>query len=636
MPNTPPPLRKPRPSLCHAWRATLRGFIALLLGALSLAVTSANEGEQLYTNVCAGCHETGVPKAPSRQMLGFMSPGTIHRALTEGVMQQQASALSESERLAVVEYLTGSRPTASQSTLPPRCSGTAAEFDAGAPPDLQGWGFTPDNRREIPTQVAGINRQNVGQLSLAWVMAFPDAVRARSHPAAAGGAIYVGSQDGTVYALERETGCLRWHFQARGEVRTGIVVSPWEPGDNSADPLLYFGDFLGNVYALKARDGSLVWQDRADAHQNATITGTPTLFEDRLYVPVSSLEVTTAADPDYACCSFRGAVVAYRADNGDRLWKNHTIAEVPSPQSPNSAGVMQLGPSGAPIWNTPSVDPARRQLYVGTGENYSSPAGDTSDAVIAFNMDDGSIQWVFQATAGDAWNSACVMENRTNCPEEDGPDFDFGAATILARGSDGRERVLAGQKSGMVWALNPDDGKLLWKKRVGRGGVIGGVHFGMAVSGSRLLVPISDAVADTSYPDRYAGDPRPGLYALDIASGEIEWGWAAVDACDGRDFCMPGNSAVPTATPELAIAGSLDGHLRIHDVANGKILWDYNTARDYPETLSGIPGRGGALEGGAAALLHGGMLFVNSGYMFNQHMPGNVLLAFEIQQAENP
>lgn len=550
-------------------------------------------------------------------------------------MQQQASTLSESERLAVVEYLTGSRPTASQSTLPPRCSGTAAEFDAGAPPDLQGWGFTPDNRREIPTQVAGINRQNVAQLSLAWVMAFPDAVRARSHPAAAGGAIYVGSQDGTVYALERETGCMRWHFRARGEVRTGIVVSPWEAGDNSADPLLYFGDFLGNVYALKARDGSLAWQDRADAHQNATITGTPTLFEDRLYVPVSSLEVTTAADPGYACCTFRGALVAYRADDGERLWKNHTIAEVPAPQSPNSEGVMQLGPSGAPIWNTPSVDPARRQLYVGTGENYSSPAGDTSDAVLAFDMDDGSIQWVFQATAGDAWNSACVMENRTNCPQEDGPDFDFGAATILARGDDGRERVLAGQKSGMVWALDPDDGKLLWKQRVGRGGVIGGVHFGMAVSGSRLLVPISDAVADTSYPDRYAGDPRPGLYALDIASGEIEWGWAAVDACDDRDFCMPGNSAVPTATPELAIAGSLDGHLRIHDVANGEILWDYNTARDYPDTLSGIPGRGGALEGGAAALLHGGMLFVNSGYMFNQHMPGNVLLAFEIKKADS-
>lgn len=598
------------------------------------AATEAN-GEAIYNSVCASCHENGIPKAPSRSMLGYMSPGTIHHALTEGIMQQQASELSPADKVAVVEFLTGRKPGTGRAALPPRCTAETASFDVNSPPALSGWGFTPDNRREIPSRVAGIDRENAGRLSLAWVMAFPDAVRARSHPAAAGGAIYVGSQDGTVYALERETGCLRWHFRARGEVRTGTIVAPWKAGDAEADPLVYFGDFLGNVYALRARDGSLVWQDRADDHQNATITGTPTLFENRLYVPVSSLEVTTAASPDYACCSFRGSVVAYEADSGSRLWKTYSIKKPPSPQKANAHGVTQLGPSGAPIWNTPAVDAVRRQIYVGTGENYSSPAGDTSDAILALDMDDGTIKWVFQATSGDAWNGSCVMADQSNCPQENGPDFDFGGAAILASGKDGRDLVLAGQKSGMVWALDPTSGELVWKQRVGRGGVIGGIHFGMAVSGDRLLVPISDAVADKSYPDRYQGEPRPGLYALDIATGKFLWQWRAVDACGERDYCMPGNSAVPTATPELVLAGSLDGHLRIHNVATGEVIWDYDTARNYGDTLTGIPGRGGALEGGAAALLDGGMMFVNSGYMFNQHMPGNVLLAFKIEPAKD-
>ncbi|MFV0276538.1 MAG: PQQ-binding-like beta-propeller repeat protein [Parahaliea sp.] len=611
-------------------RPTVWALLAAVLGCSAIAQGDVSEGQKVYNTVCAVCHESGVPKAPRQTMLGFMSPGTIHRAITEGIMREQAAGLSAQQKLAVVEFLTGRKPGKETLALPASCQGEAAAFDASQPPALLGWGFTSDNRREIPDAVAGLDRDNVNNLELAWVLAFPDAVRARSHPAAAGGAIYVGSQSGTVYALDRDSGCLRWSFRARGEVRTGIVIEPWTAGDKDADPLLFFGDFLGNVYALKARNGEPVWTQRADEHPNATLTGTPTLFEGLLYVPVSSLEVTAAAEPDYACCTFRGSVVAYEAATGKQRWKTYTIPEPASPQRPNPHGVVQLGPSGAAVWNTPSIDAGRRQLHVGTSENYSSPADGNSDAIIAMDLDSGKIKWVFQATPGDAWNSACVLPDRSNCPVEDGPDFDFGGASILARGADGRERVLAGQKSGMVWALNPDDGSLEWQQRVGRGGVIGGIHFGMAVSGHSLIVPISDAVADKSYRDPYEGTPRPGVYALDIATGKFLWQWRATDVCKERDYCMPGNSAVPTTTPQLVLAGSLDGHLRIHDSKTGELLWDYDTARDYPETVAGIAGRGGALEGGAAALLDRGMLFVNSGYMFNQHMPGNVLLAFKV------
>jgi polyvinyl alcohol dehydrogenase (cytochrome) len=631
-------------------RSTITVFLLLLtLATYGLSVSaesvnnntmpSAKSGEEIYTTICALCHEAGVPKAPSKSMLNFISPSAIYRALTEGIMQAQAAVLTLEEKKAVAEYLSGRKlSTEALNSKPPSCDKAANEFATDDPPALEGWGFTPDNRREIPTAVAGINASNAKNLSLKWVFAFPDAVRARSHPTAAAGAIFVGSQDGTVYSLDRKTGCVRWSFQARAEVRTGIVVAPWDAQDATANPLLYFGDFLGNVYALQARTGQQVWTRRADPHQNATITGTPTLFEGRLYVPVSSLEVTAAANPDYSCCSFRGSVVALAADSGKQLWQTYTIAEQASPQAKNAKGVMQYGPSGAPIWNTPSIDAKRRTLYVGTGENYSSPAGGTSDAILAINLDDGAIKWVFQATAGDAWNASCVLADRINCPEEDGPDFDFGGATILASGNSGKQLVLAGQKSGIVWALNPDDGKLVWRKRVGRGGIIGGIHFGMAVSGTTLMVPISDAIADASYRDRYTGTPNPGLFALDIDSGDYRWKWQATDVCNGRPYCVPGNSAVPTATPELVIAGSMDGYLRIHDVNNGQLLWQYNTAIEFPNTVSGIDGRGGALEGGSAALLDNGMLFVNSGYMFSQHMPGNVLLAFEVktQQAIEP
>ncbi|MFV8816129.1 PQQ-binding-like beta-propeller repeat protein [Haliea sp. E17] len=611
--------------------AALLGIPAHGAPAPATESASGQPGEATYKQVCAVCHEAGVSKAPSRSMLGFMAPGTIHTAITSGIMQAQASHLSDQQKRDVVRYLTGRDPDASASEARlPMCSGQADKFDASRPPQLVGWGFTPDNRREIPPAVAGIDRDNVSRLELQWVFAFPDAVRARSHPAAAGGAIYVGSQDGTVYALDRESGCVRWHFRARSEVRTAIVVAPWVAPGDAVNPLLYFGDFLGNVYALAAKTGELVWSARPDDHPNATITGSPTLFGGKLYVPVSSLEVTSAADPAYGCCSFRGSVVAYDAASGKQLWKTYTIENPPAAQKENAAGVMQYGPSGAPIWNSPAIDAKRGQLYVGTGENYSSPANGSSDAIIAMDLETGATRWVFQATSGDAWNSACILEDTTNCPAEDGPDFDFGGAALLASGADGRELVLAGQKSGMVWALNPEDGGLVWKQRAGRGGVIGGVHFGVAVSGDALIVPVADAIADPTYRNNYTGQPMPGVVALDIATGKIRWRWDAVDVCEGRPYCMPGNSAVPTATPELAIAGSLDGHLRIHDVRNGEILWDFDTARDYPETLTGLPGRGGALEGGAAALLDNGMLFVNSGYMFNQHMPGNVLLAFKV------
>jgi polyvinyl alcohol dehydrogenase (cytochrome) len=449
-------------------------------------------------------------------------------------------------------------------------------------------------------------------------------MRARSQPTLAGGALYVGSHDGTVYALDAESGCVRWSLAATAEVRTAIVISPWKAGDRSASPRGYFGDLLGNVYSVDIVTGELLWRLRADDHPNATITAAPTLYGDRLYVSVSSLETGPPGNEAYECCTFRGSVVAYEAATGAEIWRSYTILEPLVLKGKNRVGTDQYGPSGAPIWNSPAIDEKRRQLYVGTGENYSSPATGTSDAIFAIDLDTGAVNWVFQATANDAWNVACDLETNANCPVEDGPDLDFGAATILGRTSDGRDIVLAGQKSGAAFGLDPETGKQLWRTKVGRGGIQGGVHFGMATEGGRLFVPISDMPDGREYDEPM----RPGLYALDAETGAYLWKAPSDETvCGDRDFCDPGISAAVTAIPGLVFAGEMDGHLRAYASDSGEVLWDVDLARSF-ETVNGEIARGGSMGGASGPIIHDGNVYVNSGYGLYFHMPGNVLLAF--------
>ena len=607
----PRPLRWPgAPALLAA---------AITAGALPTAAeTSADtvDGAAVYERHCAACHGGAVKKAPEKTMLQLMSARVILAALEEGVMQPQASSLSRLEREAVAEHLSGQDLAAVPAAVAPRCEQTAIEPGAVR---VGAWGVTPGNQRYFPPSLAGMTAADLDDLELKWAVRFPDAIRARSQPAVAHGNVYLGSQSSGVIALDATQGCLRWQFPTVAEVRTGIVADP-----DPATPYLYFGDLVGYVYAVDARSGELLWRDRPDDHPSLTITAAPALHDGALYVSLSSLEVTAAADPGYECCSFRGAVVRYDAHSGERRWKSYTIPEAPAPAGRNAAGTTILAPSGAPVWNTPSIDPARGRLYVGTGENYSSPSEGHSDAIIAMDLADGAIAWVTQVTEGDAWNIACELEEDANCPEEDGPDYDFGAATIVARTSDGRDVVLAGQKSGKVYALDPDrDGALLWERKLGRGGIQGGVHFGMAVAGDAFYVPMSDFYGGPRWP----GEARPGMYRLDVATGETAWFHAHEDTCGERKHCQPGISAPASAIDGAVLAGAMDGVLRAYDAGSGELLWSFDTVRRF-EALGGHEGRGGSFGGAAGPVFAEGMLYVNSGYGIYEHMPGNVLLAF--------
>ncbi len=577
-------------------------------------------GASLYTEYCADCHQNPSVRAPARNILELLAPESVLTSLEQGTMRQQAAALSAEQKRQVVEYLVGT-----PDLTPPKlvhCESQPDWFDHSQRPAAEGWGIDLHNTRHMPYADAGLKADQLAGLQIKWVFDYPRATRARSHPSLAGGAVFVGSQNGTVYALDQASGCVRWTYDAGAEVRTGITIPDWSPSDGGAR-IGYFADVLARVHAVDLLSGEQRWQTRVEDHHNATTTAQPAYFDGMLFQPVSSLEVVPAADPNYPCCSFRGSVVTLNASDGQILRRTWTIPDAPTQVASNNVGTPVLAPSGAPVWNTPTIDTDARRMYFGTGENYSSPADGNSDAIFAVDIDSGEIQWVRQTTAGDAWNVACMsfIENKTNCPAEQGPDVDFGAPPILV--IDGNRRILvAGQKSGEVYGINPSDGTILWEQKVGRGGNQGGMHFGMAAQGTTVYVPI----ADYTDPSLSAADAKPGMYALNAFSGAYLWSHPAPEVCGDTPDCDPGISAAVSAVDGAVIAGHMDGHLRAYAREDGRLLWDLDANTTFT-SVAGNTAHGGSFGGGSAPVAYRGRLFVNSGYGLYFHMPGNVLIA---------
>ena len=587
------------------------------------AITEAADGMALYQAHCAACHNGQVPRAPHMITFSTMGADTLLNAMNNGVMRAQASALSATEREVLAGFLAG------EAMVPPKpilaCAepiSALADSDAAA---MQGWGGNAENHRHSDGAVAGLDRNNVDQLALKWVFAYPGALRARSQPLVHDGVIFVGSQSGDIYALDLESGCAHWTYSAGAEVRSSLSLGQ-VPGRE--DPVLYMGDFSATVHAIDASDGSLVWRASVGDHPDATITGSPKLHDGSLYVPISSSEWATAADPGYACCTFRGGVVSVDAASGELNWRAHVI-DKPAAETgeTNPFGAARKGPAGAPVWNSPTIDAKRGVLYVGTGEAYTSPAADTRDAVLAFSLATGERQWAKQLLGGDAWNMACFIGEAANCPEEDGPDLDIGASTVLWSGGE-RDYLLVGQKSGDVYALDPDrGGAVVWHNKVGRGGFLGGVHWGMSVNDDSLFVPI----ADTTITGRFSGPVFPGVHALDPTSGTKRWYTPSVADCEGKSpipVCDQGMSAAITSTDQLVFAGTLDGNLKAYDSVSGEIIWSFDTYGEF-ESVSGEMALGGSIESDGP-VLYKGHVIVNSGYQFGARMPGNALMVFSL------
>jgi polyvinyl alcohol dehydrogenase (cytochrome) len=465
-----------------------------------------------------------------------------------------------------------------------------------------------------PAAMAGLRADQVPLLKLKWAFGFPGVGKANAQPAVVGGRIFAGSDSGKVYSLDAGTGCIYWTFKADRPVRSAISIGPV-----GAKWVAYFGDQHAQAYAVDAATGALLWKVRVEEHPAAMITGAPALYDGRLYVPTSSYEEVTGAAPKYECCKFRGAVTALDAATGKQIWKSYTIAEEPHPVRKNKQGTQLWGPSGAGVWSSPTIDPKKRAVYVVTGDAYSDPAARTSDAFLAFDMDTGKLLWSRQLTEGDAFNLGCPTGD--NCPETNGPDFDFGCSPNLVDLPNGKRALVAGQKSGMVHAVDPDQqGEVLWSVRVGKGGALGGVQWGNASDGQNVYVAVSDHYATKNLNE--AG----GMFALKLATGERVWS-TPPPGC-GKPYCSPAQSAAVTLIPGVVFSGSLDGHLRAYATADGRIVWDVDTAVDY-QSVNGVKAKGGSLDGPGPTVV-GGMLYVNSGYGQFGEMPGNVLLAFSV------
>lgn len=578
-------------------------------------------GATIYRTNCAICHNGAVAEAPRFESLQRLSSGTIVETLRSGVMKQQGAALTDEQKRLVADYIS-TVGNEKSSTAAGRC--VEEQTISSAKPQVSNWGMGLENRRYIDDRHVQVNAADAAQLTLDWVFAFPDATRARSQPTIAGNTLFTASQQGVIYALDRASGCIRWTFQADTEVRSSLVIGTDKNGN--ADRL-YFGDFKATVYALDLRSRKLLWHKRIDEHEQATITGTLTLHEGHLYIPVSSVEVVAAYKPTYPCCTFRGSVVSLDANDGALRWKTYTTDE-PTPQGVNSAGAQRFGPSGAPVWSSPTIDAKRGVLYIGTGENYTRPSSGTSDAILAMSLKTGAIRWVQQTVRQDSWNAGCTPPGSANCPENHGPDYDFGAPPILISRARQPDLILAGQKSGMVYALNPDNnGAIVWQKRVGRGGIMGGVHWGMASDGQTLYVPIND---HSVWPEDKDKPAFPGLHALRVADGNALWSVIEKDQCGHVDWqCAPGLSAAITLIPGVVFAGSLDGRLDAYATNNGRALWMYNTNREFT-SVNGVKATGGTIDS-AGPVVVGDQLFVNSGYAKFGEKAGNVLLAFKIK-----
>ena len=479
-----------------------------------------------------------------------------------------------------------------------------------------GWGIDAHNTRFQPTTT--IDRDNVADLELQWVYGLAT-TQPRSYPLVTEDTIFIGDGERGVVALDRANGCVRWTFLHDGEMGSAIVHET-----RNGKTVLLFADRSDGIYAVDAESGQQLWRSAPAENPVPLYSGSPLAYEGRVFVPLSSLEIGLPLNPLYGCCTTSGGLAAIATDTGERLWHVSSIREPVQVTGRHLLFVEHRGPSGAPVWGPPTYDRQRNLVFFGTGQNYSHPTTDTSDAVFAVDANDGSVRWTYQATANDAYNLACSVAGHPNCPDPLGPDIDFGAPPILATTTTGRAILVAGQKSGDVHGLNPDDGSLLWKSKVGRGGALGGVHWGMAVDQQRGLVyaPVSDRFAGVLTGD---GEPRPGVHALDLQTGMPRWSYERTS----REGGWGGMSAAIIATPEVVFAGSLDGYLDAIDAQTGELLWRHDSLRDY-DSVNGVPTAGGAFDS-HGPLVVDDLLIVSSGYESFSQKGGNALLVFKVK-----
>ncbi|MBB6092415.1 polyvinyl alcohol dehydrogenase (cytochrome) [Povalibacter uvarum] len=606
------------------------------------ASNDGHPGKAIYDRVCAACHNNPeATRSPGLDALRQMRFSNINHALVEGKMKLQAASLSDAEKRAVADYLAGAEQANDAWIAKMMCPADRRAVDVSPAASVTGFGFDPRNHRHLTQAQTGLKTGDFANLELAWALAFPRATMMRSQPVVVGNTLFLPVAEALqVYAIDisQSEPCLKWVYNSASPLRSGAAY-----GEIAGRKVLVVNGADATVHAIDALTGTKLWTQSVRLFSLSIGTGTPIIHDDRVYVPISQYEISVAHVDNFECCKTHGGVTALDGKTGEKLWTMRPMPDA-QPVRDRGDGKMIWGPSGAPIWNSPAIDAERGLLFVGTGEATSEPATKTTDAILAVDLKDGSIRWSFQATANDIYLSGCdtsavppgapPLKLGLNCPPPHSVnrDADFGASVVLGKLKDGRDVLFAGQKSGTVWALNPDDGKLIWRQdSFGPGSSLGGIHWGIAFDGERVYAPIN-------FPNGFYPSPevqqkeKPGIHGIDASTGKVLWTFAAEPDCSVerktrlRTCENIGFSGAPTVIDGAVAQGSNDGYLRVFDAKSGAVLFSYDTARKF-STVNGVPGGGGAIDN-ATIVAANGQLFVSSGYgMFGQP-PGNVLLAF--------
>lgn len=501
-----------------------------------------------------------------------------------------------------------------------------------------GFGFNLSNTRNQPSP---INSGNISNLDLAFTVNAEDAKERRGAPAVTEQTIYYHTPN-SVDAVDRESGCIYWSYDAPDRVRSASVTLVDEP--TLGKRMVVVGTWTGLVIALNAKTGAEIWQVDAKEFDTNMITGGIQYHDGRLYVPMATKSVILAV-LQISCCQSHGSLVTLDSANGNEIWRFHGTEEA------SRVNINRMAPNGVSIWSTPLLDLARNQVIVGTAQNLTQPTTDMENSVVAINMDDGSVNWVFQATTNDAYNATCDVDGEpiNQC---DGPDLDWDVITaILTKNSQGRDIIIAGDKKGSVYQLDPGTGTLNWETRLGAGGKLGGIHWGMAVDDTQIYASIADVTAAKSsvidsalgtdlvgwssldVPMIQVPNAMPGIYALNKDTGTVNW--------EIHDTHFYGNtmvdsiySAALSVTNDVLFAASLDGVVKAFRTSNGDPLWRYDTAISIDD-VQGRAGNGGTIEG-PGPVIAGDNVLVNSGYnTFGgtnefQAGPGNALFVFKL------
>jgi len=624
------------------------------------ATSMQDMAAKAFASHCVQCHSLFGTEGFSR-----LTPDEFYSVLRHGQMQEAATGLDDGTLHAVAQTFANPKAAVQR---PPNggaefCSAKkpeVAESGEGTPASWPGFSADSGNTRWIDRP---FRKTDLQRARLKWTFVIPDAAAGfwlgGANPVAlANGRLFVANMNRWVYALDAQKGCAYWAFRADAAVRSGVAVDSGR---------VAFGDVRGNVYGLDEETGQLRWRHLADEQSFVRITGNVAAQEGRVVVPVSLMQEILTIHPERSCCTGRGSAAAYDIRSGEPLWQTFMIEQPLQYQGQTAQGVNRFGPSGVGLLAPPTIDVLRNRVFVTTGNQTTGPFVPESDAVVALNLETGAKQWVTtlapqQFGGQDIYTLGCkesIDPTRSRCPPENpGPgdygDRDFVAPAILVRQPKGGDVLIAGSKDGMVYALDPDNGKLIWELRVSKGGDVGGIMYGMASDGRVIYVPVTDVElpaaevassehkSDASVPTRSpseflaaevesSGHKSDGaLNAIDLSTGRLLWRTAVPrDDCKNKENCLNGIASPPVVIGDVVIVGSMDGVLRAYEKKSGRQFWSFDAVREFTG-INGFKGKGGGFGMGGAAIV-GNMMYLSSGAGFaGGGINGNAILAFEL------